>query len=173
MSIRAIALDELEYAILQKIKSLRKENKSMSSTLKFGWRFLFALCLIPGILAACTSNSSSGGSLTGVTWQLTSVKFDGQNTNSIISEPGLYTITFQTNGTANVKADCNMASLTYTTNGNQLTIHAGPMTLAYCGTASLSSEFVNALEQATSYSLQGSTLTINSGSNGTMDFRQG
>ena len=50
-------------------------------------RLLFILCLIPGILVACSSSSSSGGSLTGVTWQLTDVKFDGQSTNSIISEP--------------------------------------------------------------------------------------
>src|SRR5437667_6655447 len=105
----------------------------MSSTFKFGWRLLFLLCFIPGILVACSSGSSSGSSLTGVTWQLSSVKFDGQSTNSIISETDRYTITFQTDGTANVKADCNTAALTYTTNGNQLSIKAGPMTLVYCG----------------------------------------
>ena len=144
----------------------------MSSTLKSRWRFLFVLCLIPAFLVACGSSSSSGGSLTGVTWQLTSVKFDGQSTSNIISEPDNYTITFQTNGTANVKADCNSAALTYTTSGNQLTIKAGPMTHVYCGSVSLSNEYVQALEQATSYSIQGSTLTINTGSNGTMTFKQ-
>jgi heat shock protein HslJ len=137
------------------------------------WRYLFILCLIPGILVACSSGSSSGGSLTGITWQLTDVKFDGQSTDSIISEPDLYTITFQTDSTANVKADCNNAALSYTTNGNQLTIKSGPMTLVYCGTASLSNEFVQALQEATTYNVQGSTLTINSGSNGSMIFRQG
>ena len=145
----------------------------MLPPIKSGWRYLFVLCLIPGILVACGSSSTSGGSLTGVTWQLTNVKFDGQSTNSIISEPDQYTITFQTDGTATVKADCNMAHLTYTTNGNQLTIKAGPMTLVYCGTASLSNEFVQALQVATAYTVQGSTLTINSGSNGSMDFKQG
>ncbi len=144
----------------------------MSSTLKFGWRALFVLCLITAILAACTTNSS-GGSLTGVTWQLTSVTFSGQSANNVISEPGKYTITFQTNGTANVKSDCNSAALTYTTNGSQLTIKAGPMTLVYCGSTSLSNEFVQALEQATSFSVQGGSLTLNSGSNGTMIFKQG
>ncbi len=145
----------------------------MSSTVKFGWRFLFVLCLIPAILAACGSSSSSGSSLTGVTWQLTSVKFDGQSNTNTISEPGNYTITFQTNGTANVKADCNNASLTYTTNDDQITFTAGPMTLVYCGEASLSNEFVQALQQATSFSVQGGTLTINTGSNGIMTFKQG
>jgi len=136
------------------------------------WRYLFVLCLIPGILVACGSSSTSGASLTGVTWQLTDVKFDGQSTSNTISQPDQYTIQFQTNGTANVKADCNMAHLTYTTNSNQLTITAGPMTLVYCGTTSLSDQFVHALEQATSYTLQGNTLTINSGTNGTMSFKQ-
>ena len=104
---------------------------------------------------------------------MTNVKFDGQSASNTISEPSNYTIEFQTNGTANVKADCNMAILSYTTNGNQLTIKAGPMTLVYCGTASLSNEFVQALEAATTYTVQGSALTINSGSNGTMNFKQG
>ncbi len=144
----------------------------MASKFKFGWLALFVLCLIPAILAACTTNSS-GGSLTGVNWQLTSVKFDGQNTNNVISEPGNYTITFQTNGTANVKADCNNAALTYTTNGNQLTIKSGPTTLVYCGEASLSNEYLIALQHATTFSVQGGTLTINTGSNGTMTFKQG
>ena len=144
----------------------------MIPVIKFGWRYLFVLCLIPGILVACGSSSTSGGSLTGVTWQLTNVKFDGQTTSNTISQTDQYTITFQTDGTANVKADCNMAHLTYTTNGNQLTIKAGPMTLVYCGTASLSNEFVQALQVATAYTVQGSTLTINSGSNGSMNFKQ-
>ncbi len=144
----------------------------MSSTVKFRWRFLIVLCLIPAILAACTTNSSTG-SLTGITWQMTDVKFDGQNTSNVISEPTNYTITFQTNGTANVKADCNNAALTYTTNGDQLTIKSGPMTLVYCGETSLSNEFLIALQHATTFSVQGSTLTINTGSNGTMTFKQG
>jgi heat shock protein HslJ len=145
----------------------------MLHTMKFGWRFLYILCLIPGILVACGSSATSGGSLTGVVWQLTDVKFDGQNTFNTISQPDKFTIEFQTNNTANVKADCNSANLGYSINGNQLTITAGPTTLVYCGPDSLSDQYLHALQQATSYTLQGNTLTINSGSNGTMNFKQG
>jgi heat shock protein HslJ len=144
----------------------------MLPAIKFGWHYLFVLCLIPGILVACGSSSTSGGSLNGVVWQLTNVKFDGQSASNTISEPSNNNIEFQTNGTANVKADCNMAHLTYTTNGNQLTMTARPMTLAYCGTGSLSNEFVQALQHTTSYTLQDNTLIINTGSNGTMNFKQ-
>jgi heat shock protein HslJ len=143
----------------------------MITAVKSGWHYLFVLCLTPFILVACGSSTTSGGSLTGVVWQLISVKFDGQSITNIISESDTYTIEFQTNGTVNVKADCNMAILTYSTNGNQLTIKAGPMTLAYCGPASLSNEYVQALQQATSYTLQNDTLTINFGSNGSMNFK--
>jgi len=143
----------------------------MIPPIKFGWRYLFVLCLIPGILVACGSSSTSGGSLTGVVWQLTNVKFDGQSTTNIISEPDKFTIEFQTNNTANVKADCNSANLSYSTNGNQLTIKPGPTTLVYCVSDSLSDQYLHALQQATSYTLQVSTLTINFGSNGAMNFR--
>ena len=139
---------------------------------KLRWRYFFVICLIPGILVACGSSLTSGVSLTGVVWQLTDVKFDGQNTSNTISQPDKFTIEFQTNNTANVKADCNMANLSYTTNGNQLTITAGPMTLVYCGPDSLSDQYVHALQQANYYTLQGDTLTINSGSNGTMNFKK-
>ena len=67
----------------------------MLPAIKFGCRYLFVLCLIQGILVACASSSTSGGSLTGVVWQLTNVKFDGQSTSNIISEPEKYTIEFQ------------------------------------------------------------------------------
>lgn len=144
----------------------------MKLAMKLKWHYLFVLCLIPGILVACGSSSRSGGTLTGVVWQLTDVKFDGQSTSTTISQPDKYTIQFQTNNTANVKADCNNASLGYTTNGNQLTITAGPMTLVYCGSDSLSNEYVLALQHATTYTLQGNTLTINSGTNGIMNFKQ-
>ena len=144
----------------------------MIPTIKSGWRYLFVLCLIPGILVACGSSSTSGGSLTGVTWQLTNAKFDGQSTSNTISQPDLYTIEFQTNGTANIKADCNTANFGYSINGNQLTITSGPTTLAYCGSDSLSQPYLQALVHATSYTLQGDTLTINSGSNGYMNFKK-
>ncbi len=65
-----------------------------------------------------------------------------------------------------------MTNLNYSTNGNQLTIKAGPMTLVYCGPDSLSDQYLHALQQAISYTLQGNTLTINSGSNGTINFKQ-
>jgi heat shock protein HslJ len=144
----------------------------MTSAMKFEWRYLLVLCLLPGFFVACSSSSTSGGSLTGVVWQLTDVKFDGQNTSNTVAQPDKFTIEFQTNGTANVKADCNMANLSYSINGDQLTIKAGPMTLVYCGPDSLSDQYLHALQQATSYMLQGDTLTINSGSNGNMKFKK-
>ena len=141
--------------------------------LKFRWLYLVILGLLPALLTACgITYPASAGSLTGVVWQLQNVQFDGSNTSTTINQPASYTIEFQTDGTAHIKADCNTANFGYSTSGYQLTITSGITTLAYCGSASLSNSYLNALEHAVSYSLQGDTLTINSGLNGYMNFKK-
>lgn len=63
-----------------------------------------------------------------------------------IDAPEQYTITFTTDGTVKVKADCNIASGTYTADDNgSLTITLGPMTLAACPPDSRSDEFIKNL----------------------------
>ena len=145
----------------------------MIPVFKFRWLYFVFLGLLPALLTACgITNPASAGSLTGVVWQLQTVQFDGSNTSTTINQPASYTIEFQTSGTANIKADCNTANFGYSISGNQLTITGGPTTLAYCGSASLSNPYLIALEHAVSYSLQGDTLTINSGLNGYMNFKK-
>ncbi|MCB0123825.1 MAG: META domain-containing protein, partial [Caldilineaceae bacterium] len=63
-----------------------------------------------------------------------------------VETPENYTITFNTDGTVNVKADCNNASGSYTADDTgSLTIEIGPMTMAACPPASRSDEFVQKL----------------------------
>ena len=145
----------------------------MIPALKFRWLYLVILGLLPALLTTCgISYPASGGSLTGAVWQLQNVQFDGSNTSTTINQPANYTIEFKTDGTAHIKADCNIANFGYSTSGYQLTITSGITTLAYCGSASLSNPYLNALEHAVSYSLQGDTLTINSGLDGYMNFKK-
>jgi heat shock protein HslJ len=145
----------------------------MIHVFKFRWLYLVILGLLPALLTARgISYPASGGSLTGVVWQLQNVQFDGSNTSTTINQPASYTIEFQTDGTAHIKADCNTANFGYSTSGYQLTITGGPTTLAYCGSDSHSEPYLQALEHAVSYTLQGDTLTINSGLNGYMNFKK-
>ncbi len=145
----------------------------MIPAFKFRWLYLVILGLLPALLTACgITYPPSGGSLTGVVWQLQNVQIDGSNTSTTVNQPANYTIEFQTDGTAQIKADCNTANFGYSTSGYQLTMTAGPTTLVFCGSHSLSEPYLQALEHATSYSLQGDTLTINTGLNGYMNFKK-
>jgi heat shock protein HslJ len=63
-----------------------------------------------------------------------------------LDNPADYTITFNPDGTVNVKADCNNASGTYTAeDSGTLNIELGPMTRAACPPDSRSDEFVQNL----------------------------
>ena len=99
------------------------------------------------------------GDLTGQTWQLTLVaKADG---NITINDPTRYTITFNSDGTANAQADCNVNIMTYTLGeGNALTITPGISTMAFCGPGSLDQVYLGGLANAMSYRLEEGNLII-------------
>jgi pimeloyl-ACP methyl ester carboxylesterase/heat shock protein HslJ len=63
-----------------------------------------------------------------------------------LDNPDAYTISFNSDGTVNVKADCNNATGTYTADDSGgLSIQLGPMTMAACLPDSRSDEFVQNL----------------------------
>ena len=83
-----------------------------------------------------------------------------------------YTITFNTDGSYDAKADCNQLSGTYTTTGTGgITIELGPMTMAMCPEESLSNQFVAALANAESYAIADSQLTLTDATGGTLVFK--
>jgi heat shock protein HslJ len=75
-------------------------------------------------------------------------------------DPGQYTITFNSNNTANIQADCNQATANWNVSGNQLTIAIINQTQAACDEDSLSDQYLAWLGAASNYSLNGSALTI-------------
>lgn len=87
--------------------------------------------------------------LQNVTWQW--VSFTTPVEMLIINDPGRYTIRFNADGTAGVRADCNTMRATYTTNGGSITILPGPMTLMVCPDDSLDQRFLGALGNAVIY----------------------
>jgi len=90
--------------------------------------------------------------LTGTTWQWVSLTTPVEQT--AVSDPTRYTITFNADGTAAIKADCNNVVASYTTDGSSLSIIPGPTTLAACPEDSLGDQFVANLSNVALYFFQ-------------------
>ncbi len=86
----------------------------------------------------------------GVTWQWIGYRETSPAFQGMIPDAYNYTLTFNADGTVNIKADCNVAIGSYQLSGDQLTITLGPTTLAECGPESSYSQFLSMLEQASS-----------------------
>ena len=87
------------------------------------------------------------------------------------ADPNQYTAQFQADGKILVKADCNTANGTYTTNGSSLTISLPVITQAICPEGSLSTQYVQLLSRSGSYMMQGANLMIMlQADSGTMTF---
>lgn len=110
---------------------------------------LIALAIAAALIV--TACSSSSGSLTGKTWQLTAITEKVPAFQGVVPEAqqANYTIEFKSDGNFSAKADCNMVSGTYTTTSSGgLTIVPGPSTMAACPEGSLSNQYILGLGNA-------------------------
>ncbi len=107
--------------------------------------------------------------LTGTTWEWASLTDpDGV---TAVDDPVRYTILFNADGSANIKADCNTVGASYTVDGSSISITLGPTTLAACPADSLDQQFLAALENATIYFFEGDDLFMDlAADGGTMRF---
>jgi len=116
--------------------------------------------------------ADAGSDLFGVTWEW-SILLDPAGQTGI-NDPTRYTVVFNPDGSMNVQADCNTAILQFVTDGHNIQVLPGPVTLAACGPDSQDQLFINSLSAAESYSVQDGELlmTLRAGS-GTIMFRTG
>jgi heat shock protein HslJ len=127
------------------------------------------LLVVASAVAAC---SASAEKLTGTTWQLSSVTEKVPAFQGVVppEDQSRYTITFNEDGTAAIKADCNNVAATYTTEETNIKIVPGPSTLAACPDDSLSDKFVAGLSSATTYNIRPSGLTLYILNEGQLEF---
>ncbi len=125
------------------------------------------------VLAACSGSGSSN--LTGKTWQLTAITEKVPAFQGVVpaAEQAKYTIVFNTDGTFNATADCNLVSGTYKTSGSNLTLSMGPSTLVACPEGSFGDLYAHALANAASYAIANDQLTITLKDGGTLTFAAG
>ncbi len=136
--------------------------------------FLTILVTSAALFAAC--GSEEGGDITGTKWQLVSLETQTPQFSAIV--PGgpsdNYTITFNSDGTFDAKADCNQVGGKYTIQGEGvLTIEVGPATMAECGEASLSDEYIRALGQAGSFTIAENQMNITLLDDGVLTYQAG
>jgi heat shock protein HslJ len=120
-----------------------------------------ALVAVVALVAACSGSSGSG--LTGKTWQAVAITETTPAFQGVIppDQQANYTITFEDDGKAAIKADCNTVAAEYTTGAdNAITITLGAGTLMACPEGSMDQQFTMALSTATRYEISGSTLKL-------------
>ena len=89
------------------------------------------------------------------------ISFQGSDGTSVApDDPDRYSLQLLPDGTAQMKADCNNATGTYNLSGSSLTIDVTSITDNKCKEGSLSQQYLNYLESAASFVLDGSNLSI-------------
>jgi heat shock protein HslJ len=110
------------------------------------------------VMSACDESPAGPSEIEGHSWFLTSIQRG--DTSVAVADPSHYTIRFEENGRVSVRSDCNSCSGSYSLGRPSATIGPLACTRAFCGSASLDTEYTRALETARSIVRTGDTLTI-------------
>ena len=102
-------------------------------------------------------------------WQWLSLTTPTETT--AVSDPTLYTIQFNADGTAALRADCNSLTASYTTAENAINISTGATTLVACPGDSLDALYLDNLTQVSTYFFEAGGLYLElPAAGGTMRF---
>ena len=127
---------------------------------------LAAASLAPAYSASAQeAPSDAAPAIPPIPWQLTT--FPGISTGI---EPGLYTVHFLPDETVNIRADCNWVAGFWSGANGALDVTVTMTTVAECPSGSLEEPFVQALDEATSYTFADDMTLIISGPAGEMRF---
>jgi heat shock protein HslJ len=127
---------------------------------------------VPSTPAVLPTAEAIGGSaaILGVIWKWESYTL-ATGEPIVVNNPERYEFMLLPTGTIRVKADCNNGSGTYWVEGNNISIEVLTLTRAACPPGSLSDDFVQLMNQASVYRIEGSNLLLEvGGDGGTMKF---
>ena len=128
---------------------------------------LAAASLLPAYSAAAQDipPEAPAPAIPPIPWQLT--LFPGVTTGI---EPGRYTVHFLPDETVNIRADCNWVAGFWSGANGALDVTVTMTTVAQCPAGSLEEPFVQALDEATSYTFADNMTLIITGPAGEMRF---
>lgn len=107
------------------------------------------------------SGSGSEEDIANIEWQWTGFQQSGSPGNiTSVPNPEKYILTFFSDGTYDIIADCNSGRGTYTLEGNTLNLGPAAMTLMYCGDDSMDGEFTSLLLNVKSASIENGQLVL-------------
>ena len=113
----------------------------------------------PTVVAVGTGTPIPANGPIGPVWYW--ISYQGSDGSSLApDDPDRYTLQLLPDGTAQMKADCNTASGSYSRSGNSLTIDVLSITDNNCGEGSLSSKYLQLLESAASFTLNDNRMNI-------------
>jgi len=151
-------------------KSMPSAPSLVSLTTAFFSALALAACsgTVTGPSVAPAAPAASLAIETNAVWHLRSIA-TADGAIHVIDDSSLFTLMLTDDGKVAARVDCNRASGGYTIGGNTVSIGPLASTKAYCGTASLDSEFLTLLGGVTTASVSGTTLQLSS-PRGTLSF---
>ena len=132
-----------------------------------------AILVVASVIAvgACVRNEKDTPSAEGTRelvmtvwqWQEFQDSAEGDEASNIrVSDPAKYTLKLHSGDGADIQADCNRLSWTYTLEGSRLTFNTkGRSTLAYCGDESLDQRYLERLGNTATYVIADGKLLLN------------
>ncbi|HXY53655.1 MAG TPA: META domain-containing protein [Nitrospirota bacterium] len=107
----------------------------------------------------------------GTVWQWVRTRYNDCTTMTRPDDAAGYTIQFKSDGTAEVRGDCNRGGGSFTLNSSKLSITITNTTMAACPEGSLESKFLRDLNRAGGYLIKNDRLFLNLKlDSGTMEF---
>lgn len=112
------------------------------------------LSQLDALVSSLVIEGMSANTLGNGVWEWTALRNPNTGEETPLTDGGVYQITFNPDGTFELKADCNNASGSYTADGGlmgSMRFSPGPMTLAECGSDSQSSNLISWLPGIQNY----------------------
>jgi heat shock protein HslJ len=95
-----------------------------------------------------------------ITWQWVELIENEPPGQSVVPGPAAYTLAFGADGQFTFRADCNVGSGVYSVDGRNLNLQIGAVTMAECGPASLSTEYMGLLGTVATYGMDDARLVL-------------
>jgi heat shock protein HslJ len=136
---------------------------------------LVAMGLLITVLLVPAAYADLHGEIIGIQWQWAELTETEPASQSVVPDPENYVLILNADGSANLKADCNLVMWNFALEDGSLTFDTvGPSTLAFCGDDSLDQMFLSKLGMGGTVSVEDGRLVLELNENaGRMVFDNG